>query len=431
MGGRLFQKVVDMFKNYLDRLENRRWVEKVKLSVKNGELLCNNRKIGMDKKTPGFSQYIFDEEPLGKGANGITYRVTHKVLGVRQVVKIYFPKDDETDNVHKAREESIKNANTALNGIIAVTFDAGVYSYPCRLWYSCMESVSSFATIKEWRKERDGYFKINGNSFDVFDMKCLRYMNTALKLAAGILQAVIGLYEHDVIHGDLNPGNILWILERENLNKTLDLYSSKITSSLGKLEPCTVKLIDMGASKVNNNEKEEGKVRDAYKIYEHIKSLMYPLFNNSNSSIEKWFKFDVIKSVTFKEKYGIEGICGVLDEDGTTLYYVEPKELAGDCFRLVCVITIAFGLIFNLYSEKRNCIQLSIDDIRDFYELMNEMNVNGPIRAFSFDSMITIQKIKSKGRLINWENVWDTYPLKLINIEPVFDEMKSIEAQLA
>ena len=74
-----------------------------------------------------------------------------KVLNVRQVIKIYFPKETEEDISQKAKAESIKNANTTLTGIVAVTFDAGEYKYPCRLWYSVMESVTSYCTIKDWR----------------------------------------------------------------------------------------------------------------------------------------------------------------------------------------------------------------------------------------------------------------------------------------
>ena len=68
----------------------------MELNVKEGKLYFGSKLIGASENTPGFSQYIFDSEPLGSGANGITYGVTHKLLGVRQVIKIYFPKENET-----------------------------------------------------------------------------------------------------------------------------------------------------------------------------------------------------------------------------------------------------------------------------------------------------------------------------------------------
>ena len=79
---------------------------------------------------------------MGSGANGVTFSVTHKILNVKQVIKIYFPKENEKYVSNKAQEEARKNANTTLAGVIAVIFDAGEYTYPCKLWYSIMESVS-------------------------------------------------------------------------------------------------------------------------------------------------------------------------------------------------------------------------------------------------------------------------------------------------
>lgn len=392
----------------------------MKLNVKEGKLYYGSELVGDSASVPGFSQYIFDSEPLGSGANGVTYGVTHKLLGVRQVIKIYFPKESETDISLKAKEESIKNANTTLTGIVAVTFDAGEYSFPCRLWYSIMESVTSYATIKEWRKKRNIYFTSNKSKFDIEEPLCRSSIHTSLNLAAGLLQSVIGLYENDVIHGDLNPGNILWILEQENLDKALEKYSLYSYSVLGELKPYTIKLIDMGASKANDF-KEAGIFRDSLKLYEHMKSLLSPLFIASKSKFDEWFNFEL-----FEEKllcqYGVDKICGV-KEDGKIMY-ISPDELAGDCFRLVCVLTIALGLISNSRDKTINSIQLYAMDRTDFYVLMYEEQIGDAINAISFDSMITLQKMnkmKSEGRLINWENVWKMYPFNRVNISPVFN----------
>lgn len=393
----------------------------MELNVKEGKLYFGSKLIGASENTPGFSQYIFDSEPLGSGANGITYGVTHKLLGVRQVIKIYFPKENETDILIKEKEESIKNANTALTGIVAVTFDAGEYSYPCRLWYSVMESVTSYATIKDWRKKRNAYFTSNESKFDIADSMCLSSIHTSLNLAAGLLQSVIGLYENNVIHGDLNPGNILWILEKENLERTLEKYASFSYSVLGELNPYTIKLIDMGASKANDL-KEAGVLRDSFKLYEHMKSLLSPLFINSKNRFDEWFAFELFEEEILCQ-YGVDKICGVKSEDGKILY-INPGELAGDCFRLVCVLTVALGLITNSSVKSINSIVLDVMDRNDFFVLMYEECIADAIKAFSFDSMITLQKMskmKSDGRLINWENVWKTYPFNIIDISPVFN----------
>ena len=389
-----------------------------KLNVRDGKLYFGNELVGESKNKPGFAQYAFDNEPLGSGANGITYGVTHKLLGVRQVVKIYFPKENETDILMKAKEESIKNANTTLTGIIAVTFDAGEYNFPCRIWYSVMESVTSYATIKEWRQKRNLFFKSNEDRFDIAKAQCRSSIHTSLNLAAGILRAVIGLYENGVIHGDLNPGNILWILE-DNLDMVLKTDSSYTYSILGELNPYTVKLIDMGASKANDLE-EAGILRDSYKLYEHMKSLLSPLFNKSKIRFDDWLNFEI-----FDEKelipYGVEKICGVKNKNGKILY-IKPQWLAGDFFRLICVLTIALGFISNSAERDKKSIVLDIRDKKDFYLLMYGENIVDFIVALSYESMITLGKIgkmDSKGVLIDWEKVWETYPFNIIDINPI------------
>lgn len=188
-------------------------VQEERLTVRNGILYYGDKPVGESEGKNGFLQYYFDEEPLGNGANGVTFSVTHKILGVKQVVKIYFPKEDEKSVSFKAREEARKNANTALAGVTAVIFDAGEYEYPCKLWYSIMESVSSYCTVRQWRAKREQYFPSNAKKFAVESEMCRSSIHASLNLAAGFLKTVIALYEHNVIHGDLNPGNVLWIVD--------------------------------------------------------------------------------------------------------------------------------------------------------------------------------------------------------------------------
>ena len=164
-----------------------------------------------------------------------------------------------------------------MTGVTAVIFDAGEYEYPCKLWYSIMESVSSYCTIKQWREKRNIYFPNNSTKFDIRDKKCLSAIHTSLNLAAGLLKTVIVLYENGIIHGDLNPGNILWILENEAIDKELERLASYSYAVLGELEPFRVKLIDMGASKANDIE-NAGLIRDSWKLYEHMKSFLFPIF---------------------------------------------------------------------------------------------------------------------------------------------------------
>lgn len=390
-----------------------------KLKVMGGKLYYEGECVGKTKDIAGFEQYYFEEEPLGSGANGVTFSVTHKILNVKQVVKIYFPKENEKYVSYKAQEEARKNANTTLAGVIAVIFDAGEYTYPCKLWYSIMESVSSYCTIKQWRAKRNDYFQSNSKQFDVNNSNCLSSIHTSLNLSAGILKTVITLYENNIIHGDLNPGNILWIFNRNSIDEELSFRSSYHYSVLGELEPFDIKLIDMGSSKINPVE-NIGRIRDSWKLYEHIKSLLSPLFVQSKMKFEDWFNFELI-AVDERNKSGVEKIVSIKQND--KVYVINPHELAGDFFRLICVLTIAFGKITNVKNEKERSIGLEDMDRNDFYVLMYQKNIDDAIKAFSFDSMIVLQKIRklgSCGRWINWENVWNTDPFNRIDISQVF-----------
>ncbi|EOS21337.1 hypothetical protein C806_04500 [Lachnospiraceae bacterium 3-1] len=77
----------------------------------------------------------------------------------------------------------------------------------------------------------------------------------------------------------------------------------------------------------------------------------------------------------------------------------------------------------NVKKEEENSIGLEDIDKKDFYVLMYQKNIDDAINAFSFESMIVLKKIRklgSRGRCINWENVWNTYPFNRINISQVF-----------
>ena len=281
-------------------------------NVKSGQLYYGNKIIGDSEDSPGFREYIFDEVPLGEGGNAITFAATHKTLDVRQVVKLYFPEQDQEEISFKVREETKKNADPSLAGILAVIFDAGVYEYPCKIWYSKMESINSYCTLYEWRTVKKELF--NFESFDVEDQLFLCSAHVSLNLAAGFLKSVIGLYTNGFIHGDLNPGNILWILEegadlRSIMKKK---YTKSSYSVLGKLEPYTIKLIDMGSSKANEME-AAGLLRDSFKIYDHMKSFFYPMLTQGRT-INNWLNFKIVKDHKLSD-YGVNERCVIENND--------------------------------------------------------------------------------------------------------------------
>lgn len=390
-------------------------------NVKNGQLYYGDEIIGNSEDSPGFSEYTFDEAPLGEGANAITFAATHKTLGVRQVVKLYFPDKDQKEISFKIREETKKNADPSLAGILAVIFDAGVYQYPCKIWYSKMECINSYCTINEWQKIKTEVFSFK--RFDVENPLCMCSAHVRLNLAAGLLKTVIALYANGFIHGDLHSKNTLWILEDgADLRSILkNKYTKPSYSVLGKLEPYTIKLIDMGSSKANDME-AAGLLRDSFNLYELMKSCFHPF--SKRRSLKDWLNFKIVKDKTLSD-YGVEHRCVIKNNDSEL--YVHPHALAGDFFRLVCVLNLAFGIISNGSHYKKGCNTLNARDINDFYTLMFGDIGSNIIDGLSLESMITLRNITrlnvpGNGLLINWKKVWDTYPLNLIDISPVFRE---------
>ena len=179
-----------------------------KFHVENGRLYYENEIIGKDEKTPGFTQYYFEKDCLGAGANGITYKVKHRILDIYQVVKIYFPEEGK-NVIDKAKEEAKKNAKFYLAGTIAVVFDAGEFDYPVKIAYSVMESVQGFYTFKQLKIDLKNRFKVSNNAcLDIMNRDHRCYMNKALSICAGFLASVMELYQKDTTHGDLDHSGV-------------------------------------------------------------------------------------------------------------------------------------------------------------------------------------------------------------------------------
>jgi serine/threonine protein kinase len=192
-------------------------------SVEGGKLLYKDEPVGESASRPGFQQFAFEDTALGEGGNGVTFRVQHRTLKVDQVVKVYSPKNEAV--AEKALREAQKNADPKVRDIIAQVHDAGTYPYPENISYSVMESVSGIQTLKEWLDRRDEDWESAQTSVDAdygTDKEGAQQakkqrrqfvMAEALNVAAGFVGAGARMHAADVIHGDLNPGNILILQE--------------------------------------------------------------------------------------------------------------------------------------------------------------------------------------------------------------------------
>lgn len=96
-------------------------------------------------------------------------------------------------------------------------------------------------------------------------------------------------------------------------------------------------------------------IRDSWKLYEHLKSFLSPLFVKTNRTFADWCNFELLKDDECRV-FGVDRIIGF--EKNEKVYYIQPQEIAGDFFRLICVLTLALGIITNNPREKEKCIIL-------------------------------------------------------------------------
>lgn len=379
-------------------------------TINNGYLEYDQKRVGKDALTPGFERLEFKEQ-LSHGANGITFRVIHKILKVEQVVKIYVP-DIEGENQRRAIAEAKKNAKTDLNGLIAVVFDAGEYQYPVKIGFSVMESINGFLTLKELRRElknenSTNYSLLPKESFDIYASVWRKYLYNILNIAAGFLRTVIFMYKKGYTHGDLNPGNVLWLLN----GKSLKEYFSK--EHLGNIDTYDIKLIDLGSSEYNDYNRRIGKLRDCWFIYDQIRSLLSPLFSNSNTRFADWLNVTPKKDSPLKDKLG-RSVEHLIMEDQKDC---EPDMIACDMFRLISVMNLSIGLINNNRIIKKAGIKLRSLDKRDFVMLMfsDEISYIDTMSYSENEVMTTNCFHKSTGSLINWDIFWSTKPFSSID----------------
>lgn len=307
-------------------------------SVENEQLLFQGEPVGDSASLRGFQRFSFEETPLGIGANGVTFRVRHRTLQVDQVVKLYFPGD--ADVAGKASLEARKNADPSIRDVIAQVHDAGAYLYPVNISYSVMESLSGIQTLKEWLTKRDAQWILAQKSiksdFGSDKEGAQRWKNQrsrfvmaeALNVAAGFIGAVARMHAARVVHGDLNPGNILILKGATSENR----WSPSSEPQPGNLNPLPVKIIDLGSSKAAGTHAEIGIARENWFILDNLRRILKPLFEYGGS-LMKLIALEEFKLIGKVSTFVIPGSQAM----------PKPRDLTSDVYRLLCVMNILLG----------------------------------------------------------------------------------------
>lgn len=279
-----------------------------KISIQNGEILFNNKSLLKDGFSP-FHNLEFISQ-LSYGANGIVFKVMHKILKIEQLVKLYFV--ENADSRDKALTESKKNSTVSMADTIARVYELGIIEEPTEIVYSIMEFVENSITLKEYLETRKRFWEILS---DLCPSEKLIQSNSifgiafqeSINIAAYFIRAIAYLIKNNLRHGDLNPGNILicnsmfslGLLEYMEKYQECDIESDEKESLVNLIrnyysnyeirgsikvsevdeDRLAVKLIDLGASHIEPSTVEKTNQRDTWFIYSTVYQLLSPLFD--------------------------------------------------------------------------------------------------------------------------------------------------------
>ena len=273
------------------------------------------------KKCPEMEKYENIEE-LGKGTNGKTFKAKHKFLKQNVVIKVYAIFKNETKLYKdKHKKEILKNSAFRLSKNQSVIFDAGELK-GCNddVFYYCVMNYLNGITLEEWIKCRDEYKRRdNHESYKDDNLLSKIEFNAVL----GFLFHCHDLIENDLklnlTHGDLNPGNIIMLIQNYSADSEDFLNFTNIYGDY--LVPMDVEFIDYGTSEWKNTNKSIGVKRDIKYIFNNTKSIL------SRYPIKKFFDYD--KFINLDSKLDVE-------------------------YRMKCIIVDLIRIVLSLYFLELN-----------------------------------------------------------------------------
>lgn len=418
-----------------------------KLSIDNGKLKFNGQPFRTSAGVSPFEHFTFTKQ-LSHGANGVTYVVQHKHLFSKQLVKLYFVDDEQKKE--KAMSESRKNSALNMADSTARVYDLGVLSNPTNVVYSVMELVDDAKTFQEYLKIRNNCLKVMGNiqKESLLQRGSLlgEIFQESIIVACYFLRCVAYLIKNNIRHGDLNPGNILIcnsIMERvinngNNIHFRIDedsaipSYSNKPDTKInvGMIDghDLSVKLIDLGASRVAPSSPEKTNQRDTWFIYDTVNKLLLPFFKalGFENGLSAFANFGIIgKGQVKKLEYNfhafkeaqIASYESQMDYLSLEFMFEEEKDFYGqipyqmisaELLKIIALVNIFFGIFYNGGSiEQEDVVEIQniieAGTLSDDYKIPNRNIVFSSLFDYRFYEAANILLRKNpRGKL--WSN---------------------------
>jgi hypothetical protein len=405
--------------------------EAARFLVKSGQLYFQPVAEDPLPLEPPLHKLKFDSAPLGSGANGVTFRALDETLNAFYVVKLYFPGEGVEE---RAVLEARKNAKSAIRDVAPQVFSLDHFHSPIRVSYVVMESVSASHTLKSWIGERDKDWRQAQIATEKQGIEFTDYNNRGpswvgdrkrevlaecLDLAAGVLQMAITMHKRGVIHGDLNPGNVL--IQDQGMNSDVrslrrepgsreqreldgNPYLNPLSSRKvpGTITSAPIRIIDFGSSELAGTEPRIGVLRETWFLVDNLQRIMRPWFREAMTLLESWTRLH-----SFEDGSGVRTFR--IDDDD-----IDPRILAGDLLRLVCVANLLLGHTHSMRDERTDApseeLVISHLDVADLWEL-----ICGDLRQFN-SSLVDGETLRALRTLearndsfVDWSQVFDYF----------------------
>ncbi len=185
------------------------------VSITEGQLVLDGEIPKDEKGNPLFADFAF-RCPLGNGANAQVFLAENTKLGRNEAIKLWILSGKESGRwkgaLEKARREAEKNAKIATRSVAQI-YDIGECRSPVRFFYARMEYVngiplknlfSEIGKIMESAAAADP--SCSDPAINFYRQRCATII---FNIAQSVFKELFYIHSQDIVHGDLNLGNIM------------------------------------------------------------------------------------------------------------------------------------------------------------------------------------------------------------------------------